>query len=279
MTWQDLARRIVQANPGARPEIIASAVTQAMPLMNADSQAQWRLVQQQLAEERIQNQRDRLGEEQRYHTGTLAAREEGLRQGEERLKLARERVDNAKDAKAKQLEQNAQKMRQQALQFNEKMDANERSRIAKEWYQAQRAYDSYMRSRISAQANIPNKADRDDALKALDAEYNEFLRAHSAFEHGEIGGGGEEGPPAPAPGARSTPATKPAIPSGLDSGKAMLKRGEGQTFGAPGAGPSFRKMNQESIDRVRAYIQANPDQRDAAIQELTKQGYIVPDGL
>jgi hypothetical protein len=48
LTWEDLAKRIVRANPGASPEVIASAVTKALPLMNAESAQQWKYIQMEL---------------------------------------------------------------------------------------------------------------------------------------------------------------------------------------------------------------------------------------
>lgn len=44
---------MAQANPGARPEAIAAAVTKFLPLMTAQSQMDWRAIQQQLQMERI----------------------------------------------------------------------------------------------------------------------------------------------------------------------------------------------------------------------------------
>lgn len=277
MTWQDLARRIVQANPDARPEVIASAVTQAMPLMNADSQAQWRMVNQQLQQERLEFQRRQLEEKTTHDRALEDARTEGLRQGEEKLKLSRERFNALKDDRAQRLAQNAEKMRQQALQFSDKMDAAERTRRSKEWYNAQRAYYDYMRTRINAQANVPNKTDRDEAVRALDDEYRRFLSEHDMFNRGEIGGGGPATPatttPPAATGGRSAPAAAPVTPA-PGSPAARV----GGAFGDLGTGNPLRPMNTESANRVKAYIQANPDQRDAVIQELTKQGYVT-DGL
>lgn len=274
-TWQDLARRIVQANPGARPEVIASAVTQAMPLMNQESQQQWHLISQQLQQERIENQRRQLDEKISHDRALEDAREEGLRQGREKIGLAKERIDNLQDFRAKQLKAKADSDRQKALQFNEKMDAAERQREADAWYKSQRAYYDYMRTRINAQANVPNKADRDEAVRALDDEYRRFLDEHDQFKRGEIGGGGPAAPaataPPAAPGGRSAPAAAPAIPGAPQS---RVNSG----FSDLGSGQPLRPMNTESTNRVRAYIQANPDQRDAVIQELTKQGYSV-DGL
>jgi hypothetical protein len=56
MSWEDITRAVVQANPGARQEVIAAAVSKAMPLMTMDSQQQWRIIQAQLMQERIQQQ-------------------------------------------------------------------------------------------------------------------------------------------------------------------------------------------------------------------------------
>lgn len=54
LTWQTLVQGVVKANPGASPEVIASAVTKLLPLMNADSLQQWRQIQAQLGAGRLQ---------------------------------------------------------------------------------------------------------------------------------------------------------------------------------------------------------------------------------
>lgn len=296
MAWQELARRIVQANPGARPEVIAAAVTKALPLMNAQSQADWRMIQLQLAEERIQNMRQRAVETEQYHQGLTTARMEGIRQRDESLALARQRLDQQaqRDTKANELKQAALNLRQQALGAS--ISEKDRKAVEDSWYKAQRAYDAYMRSRVSAASNIPDKEQRDAMLKALDEEWNEFLRERDAFNRGEIGGLGAPPPAAPAPppakpglfgGTPAPPTSKPlsapAAPLQDDMlrrrGQSMLKSGQGTPTGAPGAGGGFRQMSPQSIAEAKAYIQANPGEREALIQNLTRQGFVVPDGL
>src|SRR5258706_9544633 len=76
-TWQWMADRIAKANPGAPPAVIASAVTQAMPLMQTQSQQDWRRIQTLLAQERLDVSTERAAETGRHNRALEGAREEG----------------------------------------------------------------------------------------------------------------------------------------------------------------------------------------------------------
>ena len=52
MGWEDLAQRIVRANPGAPPEVIAQAMNKAAPFMTAQAQQDWRYIELELMRER-----------------------------------------------------------------------------------------------------------------------------------------------------------------------------------------------------------------------------------
>lgn len=69
LSWEELAKRIVKANPGASPEVIASAITKALPLMNAQSQAQWKQIEIELQRERIGIAREGLNLRERTAGG------------------------------------------------------------------------------------------------------------------------------------------------------------------------------------------------------------------
>lgn len=53
LNWQSIAQKVSAANPEAKPEWIASAVSKFLPLMTAQSQSDWKSIQQQLQMERL----------------------------------------------------------------------------------------------------------------------------------------------------------------------------------------------------------------------------------
>jgi hypothetical protein len=72
MGWEDLAQRIVRANPGAPPEVIAQAMNKAAPFMTAQAQQDWRYIELEL-----QRERNRVYEESvRQRPGIAAMRPE-----------------------------------------------------------------------------------------------------------------------------------------------------------------------------------------------------------
>jgi uncharacterized protein YerC len=72
MGWEDLAQRIVKANPGAPPEVIAQAMNKAAPFMTAQAQQDWRYIELEL-----QRERNRVYEESvRQRPGIAAMRPE-----------------------------------------------------------------------------------------------------------------------------------------------------------------------------------------------------------
>jgi|SRR5580693_401433 hypothetical protein len=50
LNWQTIFQKVRQANPGATPQVLAAAVDRFMPLMNQQSQQQWKEVAQQMKE-------------------------------------------------------------------------------------------------------------------------------------------------------------------------------------------------------------------------------------
>ncbi len=53
LDWRQIFQAVSQANPGAPPQVIAGAVNRAIPLMNSQSQLEWRQVQAQMAQNRV----------------------------------------------------------------------------------------------------------------------------------------------------------------------------------------------------------------------------------
>lgn len=285
LDWRQLARTIAQANPGAPPDVIAAALTKAMPLMNADSQQQWRLIQAQLAEGRLDVQREGLQMRQEMgdraaadrtrsldireqsteqaaaaRTRSLDLREESVKQGERRIQLQetreqrlRENMEFMHDQKAKDLQMKAETARQKATQFGAQMDLKQRQNALKEMDTHQRAYDSYMRSKINAAANLSGQ-DKKDALKDLDRQWGEYDQRRRALQ--------EELDQDAKGGTQS---------ENYKRGADIMRQGGGQAFGPkPGAA---KPLAADQVTKLQQYINQNPGQRDTVIHELQQQGY------
>lgn len=61
LDWRQIIQKVQQANPGAPPQVIAGAVNKFVPLMNAASAQEWRMVSEQLRFQQQQNQLDIAG--------------------------------------------------------------------------------------------------------------------------------------------------------------------------------------------------------------------------
>lgn len=51
ITWQSVAQKVSQANPGASPRVIAAAIDKFMPIMNQQAQQQWQMMRAQIAQQ------------------------------------------------------------------------------------------------------------------------------------------------------------------------------------------------------------------------------------
>jgi hypothetical protein len=77
LNWQSIAQQVAKANPGAKPEVIAAAVDKFLPLMNQQSQQEWKMMSLALASQRTDQGQQRIDQ-----------RDEQFQQREERLKAS-----------------------------------------------------------------------------------------------------------------------------------------------------------------------------------------------
>lgn len=77
LDWRIVLQKVQQANPGAPPQVVAAAVDRFLPLMNSQSQMQWReerlAMQTQMNAERLQNAYNIAA----MRVGAAGARQEG----------------------------------------------------------------------------------------------------------------------------------------------------------------------------------------------------------
>jgi hypothetical protein len=64
LDWRQVFQKVQQANPGAPPNVLAAAVDRFLPLMNQQSQMEWKQQSMLLQQERLGAMSDRLGMEQ-----------------------------------------------------------------------------------------------------------------------------------------------------------------------------------------------------------------------
>lgn len=246
-TWQQLARQVAQANPGAKPEVIAAAVLQAMPLMTAQSQAEYR---QMLLQDRgrgldIQQQRaDQSGDYQQQQGGRADAR----------LDLANRKFEEVKKNK-----EDGFILAQQKFSEAKTMDAK---KLVLSQYRAQLAKrNADLYAAVRAGGGIPDP----ELQKKLEQSQQDDEHVLKQMEQAIAGGGDSVGgapkpitPPvqngAVAPGDFSN-ADQPAPAGGTDPSQA------GKTL-TPDQMTQFKKMAAQ-----------NPGKVGAAIAHLREQGF------
>ena len=99
LDWRVVFQKVQEANPGAPPQVLAAAVDKFLPLMNAQSQQEWRMVGLQLKEMQLQQGQERINQGQ-----------ERVNQGEERIRGAEANLGERQrefDIREKRLESSA----------------------------------------------------------------------------------------------------------------------------------------------------------------------------
>lgn len=242
MSWQDIATKVVQANPGAPPEVIAAAVSKAMPLMAQDSQMQWRQIQTLLAQERIDTQR--MGQEQRGQQ--FQEREDRLRdQFASREKLSEGRLQLAKDRELRTAQEHEEAARQKATALEQK----DRAAAIADWYKKAQALSRLQQQKINALTNLTGK-DKKDMLQEVEQQKQQIMEDYNTMMRGNS-----------------------AAPSGAGDSFGSRFGASGTTGAAPAAGA--KPMTPDDLTRAQQFIQQHPDKKAQFIQELKKQGYDV----
>lgn len=254
MTWQQLAGKVAEMNPGAPPDVIAAAVTKAMPLMQVDSQQQWRMIQAQLAQERVNQGQERITNQQSQfdtrQAGQAEGRAEKVREFDEREGRLRESLDFRKDTKARELEMKESQARAKATSLQASQDQKSRAEAVREWQASYNAYDKYMRSRINAQTQLSGK-EKQEALKELDAQWG---RARQQMDQLR-----ESGPQTTPPGGT------PGLPQGQ-----FNSRFQGATQNQAG-----KPVPPDKVNDIKAWLAAHPGDRSYELQRLQADGFSI----
>lgn len=263
LSWQTIAQKIAQANPGAPPEVIARAVNRAIPLMNAQSQQEWRQIRTELdfVKEQGRNERQantldsrenvatqRTDTQKEIATGrnetqkaTAATRAETQGKIEEGRANRFDRSEERRQASAKVREdQGYQRLQQQADAARQRVEASAGKQGLSEWRAATDAAHKRAMEVIQSYKDMPT-ADRKKLIQEQEANYNTQLETMRAkvgrSTPGAAGAPAETAPPkgtskeqekAPASPA---PAFKPEAGGLPPEAAAQLKPGHVTTFG------------------------------------------------
>ena len=205
LDWRSIAQKVAQANPGAPPQVLAAAVDRFVPLMNAESQQQWRQVSANLRQQQIdqigQYRQDQLalGNKRADNTADLGnsrlnaqqqALEEKKREADDKLQLARDKLSVAQTDQERRAAQADMKIAIQQVEATRKQTQGDRRLdIAQEnlntrqqqFLQRESRLQTSLDARVSqAQQRIDNAAnanDRKEAIKDVENAYKEYRDA------------------------------------------------------------------------------------------------------
>jgi hypothetical protein len=227
LDWRQLVQAVQQANPNIKPDVMAEAVNQFLPMMNAQSQQEWRMVSLQIREEALKQREQQFtlaesGRNQRADTAADTRRDVATINTESREKTTDKRLKQQDDQfqqREARLEQSL-KLREDstwARLEQQKQAAIQRAQAAggKQGLAEIRAIidaqDKHVRTKIAA-ASANNTMKPDEKKKLLDQadkEYNdqiEILRNQFGGKGGAAAAPAAGAPPSkPTPGPSSAP--------------------------------------------------------------------------
>jgi hypothetical protein len=257
MTWQDIARAVVEANPGAGPEVVAAAVSKAMPLMQADSQAQWRLIQQELAQQRITNQatglQQRESDFQQREGRYRDAMDESRRHHEQTENIQQARLALQQDAQVQRAERDAETARARATGLEQK----DRAASLNEWKAKAAALDRMQRAKINAMSNLTGP----EKKQMLDEINRTYYENQTAFDELQRSGG--------------TPTRAPSATPGTDRGLPQRALTPEALAGAATSGGRGQPVPPDQAQQFKQWWTEHPDQKAKDLQDLKTRGFNV----
>jgi hypothetical protein len=210
LDWRQLVQAVQQSNPDIKPDVLAEAVNQFLPMMNAQSQQEWRMVSLQLREDALKQREQQFelaerGRTDRAELGADSRKDVAEIGAGSREKVAGQRMDQQQrqfDTREARLQESL-KLREDATYQNLEMKkeaarqraeaSNGRQGLA-ELRAAIDEQDKHVRTRIMAASanNTMKPEERKKLLEQADKEYSdqmELLRN----QFGAKRGGGAQG--------------------------------------------------------------------------------------
>lgn len=260
LDWRQLVQAVKQANPNLPPEVMAEAVNQFLPLMNATSQQEWKQISLQMREQQIlqreqlataaeagrnsragtaeEGRNTRAGAAEEGRTERAGAAEEGREtrsaRSDTRMKDRATQQAEQFQQREKRLEQGLKlredstwaRLEQQKQAAAQRVEQSQGRQGLAEWKAAADAQDKHVRTRIQAysQMNSQKPKERAEMLKAADETYNAQMEEFRSKYGRSTPGGGTA-----APGAPDKPKVEDRVPLPPEAVK-QLKEGQVTTF-------------------------------------------------
>lgn len=255
MDWRQIVAAVQQANPNLPPDVLAEAVNQFLPMMNANSQQEWRMISLQLREQALQQR------EQQFELADATRRSEGAANRGSREKVAEENIEGRREVASARLEQQQKQFETREARLQESLKLREDSTWARleqqkqaaqqrveasqgrqglaEWRAAIKAQDKHVRTKIMA-ASANNLMKPEEKKKLLDQADKEFSDQMEIMRN-QYGGKKR--------GAASTtkPAETPAASQGSGADTMLQQAREAIAQGAP-RDKVLERLKQAGVD-------------------------------
>ena len=231
---QQVAMAIKKANPNASPQVIAMAMQNALPFMNAESQQQYKQFNEQMRMQQLDLNRQKESDTNQYRDQKLQQSWERSRtlaeNGKLRLEQGQQRLDELTAQRAATNDNRQQKLLDEQIKIARENKTTTVNALA-----------NLLRQAGSEGANDPAIKAEIEMLKADLARYNQPDAAPST-------------PPAKASGGSTTPSSKPrnedatpVAPEGGDAKQTLEFARAAIKMGAP-AGPIKADLKAAGID-------------------------------
>lgn len=216
LTLDNVVSRIKQSNPNISPRDLMGAVGKILPIMNAQSQQQYKMIMEQLAPARLEVQREGVDERVRHD-------KESEKLGGERVDQGQQRIDNQmtqfKERQAAISERFDKTLQEKYDALQSTKDRAQAAQLAQDARAAIKEKYATTRAEISAANSLD--ADHKDALMkeaaadrdAATARLDSALAAQRAFaaQNAEAPDAGRtRNPDGSKIDAKATPSTRPA---------------------------------------------------------------------
>jgi hypothetical protein len=232
LNWQVVMQKVQQANPGAPPQVLAAAVDRFLPLMNAESQQQWRQVSEQLRAQQLEQG------EQRVEQG-----QDRVEQGRQNLS-EREREFDTREARlsasqAVRQDQAWQRLDQQKQALQVRIAETKDKTALSQWRAIVDAQHKRAMEIIQANSGLSGLSG-DDKKKLLDDENQKYEDEISQMKQTVSGGQGQPQRPAsfndrlsPGGSGQQQPAATGAGPVKVKTPEEAQKLGKGTHYITP----------------------------------------------
>jgi hypothetical protein len=226
LDWRQLVQAVKQANPDIKPDVMAEAVNQFLPLMSMQSQQEWRMVSLQIREQQLEqrerqvmmleagrNQRAELSSETRkdvaHETNVVKAdiAKENRTQKDKQFQQKEDRLERSLKLRE---DSTWQRLEQQKQQAQQRVEASQGKQGLAELKAAIDAQDKHVRTRIQAysSANTMKPDERKKMLDDADKSYNdqmEIMRNQFGGSSKRPGGAPSGAPARTPPGSSEKP--------------------------------------------------------------------------